>query len=323
MTDFDVEPVYREAYQTRQEWLDERTRSLGGTDVSAVLGHNPYSTPLQVYYEKMGLDLEPRDERANQRMYYGQILEPVVAAEVAKDLRYDVENPGWCRFTNPRWPHLHHSPDRFLWPRGATLPGGAMGERAKGLLEIKTGGLHMQRDWRDGAIPRNYWVQCQVGLHVMGLRWGVVAAFLGAQLMLYRDIQIDPSFTEQLDEANEWYRRHVVAGEPPDPTPEDLPNVGRVHAARADGTAVGFTAEDEEAQRLNLLRDIWYELDHQRRDIEARQKAIKTEVALVLGDADEAWIDGERAAAWITSPPVEVKAHKRAGWSQLRLFERK
>ena len=37
----------------REEWLAARKKGIGGSDASALLGLNPYSSPLRVYLDKI------------------------------------------------------------------------------------------------------------------------------------------------------------------------------------------------------------------------------------------------------------------------------
>ena len=39
---------------TREEWLAERKKSLGGSDMGAILGLSEYSSPYTVWAEKLG-----------------------------------------------------------------------------------------------------------------------------------------------------------------------------------------------------------------------------------------------------------------------------
>ena len=48
---------------SREEWLKERRKSLGGSDMGAVLGLNKYRSPWVVWAEKTGrLGEEPENE---------------------------------------------------------------------------------------------------------------------------------------------------------------------------------------------------------------------------------------------------------------------
>lgn len=48
------------AAMSRDEWLKERTKGIGGSDVATILGLNPYKTPLQLWEEKPAGPLDPR-----------------------------------------------------------------------------------------------------------------------------------------------------------------------------------------------------------------------------------------------------------------------
>ena len=43
--------------ENRQEWLRERKNYLGGSDLGAIAGLNPYRTALDVYLDKTSDDM--------------------------------------------------------------------------------------------------------------------------------------------------------------------------------------------------------------------------------------------------------------------------
>ena len=45
----------------RNEWLNLRKTGLGGSDAGAVCGLNPYSSPLQVFYDKTSEEVQDKD----------------------------------------------------------------------------------------------------------------------------------------------------------------------------------------------------------------------------------------------------------------------
>jgi putative phage-type endonuclease len=61
---------------SREDWLKHRNKGIGGSDVSAICGLNPWRSPLSVYLEKTG-QIEAAEE--NEAMRWGTLLEPVVA----------------------------------------------------------------------------------------------------------------------------------------------------------------------------------------------------------------------------------------------------
>ena len=42
---------------SREKWLCYRKNGIGGSDAAAVCGMNPYSSPLQVYYDKTSKEI--------------------------------------------------------------------------------------------------------------------------------------------------------------------------------------------------------------------------------------------------------------------------
>lgn len=52
---------------SREEWLKERKKSLGGSDMGAVLGLNKYRSPYTVWAEKTGrIGEEPETRRCGR-----------------------------------------------------------------------------------------------------------------------------------------------------------------------------------------------------------------------------------------------------------------
>ena len=45
---------------SHEQWLDVRKRSIGGSEAGALLGMNPYASPLTLYLDKKDLS-KPRE----------------------------------------------------------------------------------------------------------------------------------------------------------------------------------------------------------------------------------------------------------------------
>lgn len=63
-------------FTSREEWLNQRKKGVGGSDIAAICGLDPYRSPLDVYLDKVG-ESEPIED--NAFMKAGRYLEPVVA----------------------------------------------------------------------------------------------------------------------------------------------------------------------------------------------------------------------------------------------------
>lgn len=60
----------------------DRKTFIGGSDAATICGLNPWKTRYQLWQEKTG-QAEPTDLSENERVYWGNVLEEVVATEWA------------------------------------------------------------------------------------------------------------------------------------------------------------------------------------------------------------------------------------------------
>ncbi len=65
----------------KEQWLKERKTYIGGSDLGSIAGVNKYKSALDVYLDKTGDSIE---EITNEKCYWGNRLESVVADEYAK-----------------------------------------------------------------------------------------------------------------------------------------------------------------------------------------------------------------------------------------------
>src|SRR4051812_15586116 len=72
---------------SRDDWLAVRKTGIGSSDAGAAVGLNPYQSQLELWMIKTGRDgglpkIDPNDETSP--MYWGTLLEPIVAAHYTK-----------------------------------------------------------------------------------------------------------------------------------------------------------------------------------------------------------------------------------------------
>ncbi len=72
---------------SRESWLNVRKQGIGSSDAAAAVGLNPYQSQLELWMIKTGRDAnlpkpDPNDE--SSPMYWGTILEPIVASNYSK-----------------------------------------------------------------------------------------------------------------------------------------------------------------------------------------------------------------------------------------------
>ena len=156
---------------TRQEWLEERKKCIGGSDASAIVGMNPYKTNVRLWEEK---------------------TRRVVAEDIGykEFVRYGINSEGPLRelfkLDYPRYQvdynefKIHQNKDHpFI---GATLDGELFDTETQehGVLEIKTTNIlqSMQREKWNEKIPENYYIQILHQLLATGWSFAILKAHL-------------------------------------------------------------------------------------------------------------------------------------------------
>lgn len=204
-------------YRNREQWLKARKRFIGGSDVSCILGLNPYKTNVQLYREKKGL-VEPDDLSDNPLVQYGTNAEEHIRALFSLD-RSDLEveyikDNSW---RNTDYPFA-----------AASLDGWTQDENGrKGILEIKTSTITTSQQanhWKN-QIPDNYFCQVLFYLGVTG--WSFVDLRANLKYVyperdtytITRDYHLERSDYEQdiatVMEAAEEFARALKKGEEP------------------------------------------------------------------------------------------------------------
>lgn len=181
---------------SNQDWLQERTKGLGGSDASIVLGLNKYRTPFELWLEKTGqTDLE---DTAGEAAYFGNILEDVVAKE------FEVRSGKKVRKNNFMLQHPDHP---FIM---ANIDRKVVGEDA--ILECKTASTYLSKDWESEEIPEGYLVQVQHYLGVTGYKKAYIAVLIGGQRFVWKEIERDDELIQMIFDAEVHFWNHHVLG---------------------------------------------------------------------------------------------------------------
>lgn len=156
----------------REEWLKKRQKSIGGSEVSCLLGLNPYMNNVQLWELKTGRR-QPENIDHKDYVRYGLDAEKHLVNLFALDF------PQFKVMPNRRNTLIKHKKYPFIT---ATLDGKLIeletGE--EGVLEVKTTSIlqSMSREKWINQIPDNYFCQVVYYLLVTGFSF----AYLKAQL---------------------------------------------------------------------------------------------------------------------------------------------
>lgn len=188
------------------EWEQQRASGLGGSDIAAAAGLNPYKSPIRLWEEKLGI--VPPDDLSNvESVNLGRRLEAAVAEEYAERTGRSVRRVNQTlRLASAPWMMAH-------------LDRKVQGEQRG--LEVKTAGLTapLSREWgEDGSdeIPTVYLCQVQWYLAVTGWEAFDVAALLGGRGLRIYHLERNEELIELLLQAGAYFMRCKETGTPPD-----------------------------------------------------------------------------------------------------------
>lgn len=151
---------------SREEWLGERRKSIGGSDAAAVLSLNPYSSPYALWAEKTGKVI-PEDISDKEAVRLGNDLEQYVAERFMEATDKKVRRSNYI-YHNDDYPFAHANPDRMV-----------VGENAG--LECKTTSSYdIGAKLIAGEVPDSWYCQMVHYMMVTGAkRWYLGALVFG------------------------------------------------------------------------------------------------------------------------------------------------
>lgn len=260
----------------RDEWLEERKRGIGGSDIAAILGLSSFTSAYEVYCSKLP-DAEERNP--SDIMDMGREIEPWILEQWVR--RYD---PPASIFSDrvliqsTEFPWLIHSPDALA----TTIEGDALWG-----VEIK----NTRNDYNWDPLPEVYMAQVQHGMLCSGLdHWTVVALVAGQKLKVV-EVDADREFQGRIAVAAErFWLDHVRLNKPPAPD-------GSESASRA----LQSRWEPSEGQRVEVSGSLWEQFKHwdeQLKDVKECRETVLQSIQAEMAEAELAMVDGEQVATW-------------------------
>lgn len=280
----------------RTEWLNARRTGIGGSDIGAILGLSPYRSPLDVYLDKRG---EIADTAENEAMYWGTVLEDVVAREYARRTGNKVQR------INQMLRHPEHAFAIGNIDRAVVNPAISGTVRVRDgrittdrILECKTANARMADQWGEPGsdyVPDTYLLQVQWYMAVTSTRFADLAVLIGGSDYRNYTIARDDGLIDDMLAEAEAFWRLVQSGTPPAPrSADDARRLWPQHVA-AKKAVVGIDIAGACADLL-ALKD-------ERDEIDARIEAKRLQVMTAMGDAEVAEYEGIAIATWKSAKP--------------------
>lgn len=208
---------------SHEEWLANRKKGIGGSEISAVIGCNPYMDNVTLWKYKTG-QLEPEDISDKPFVKYGNDAEHHLRELFKIDFpEYSVKYIENNSFRN----------DRFPWAL-ASLDGWLIDDEGRtGILEIKTTEIlnSMHREKWNKQIPQNYYCQVLFYMAVLEADFAILKAqlktvFDGMPYLQTRHYPIERADVEAdiqyLMQEGERFWQYVQSGKQP---PLRLPEI--------------------------------------------------------------------------------------------------
>ncbi len=260
--------------EDEKEWLRNRTRGIGGSDVGAICGVNKWSSARLIYLKKTGQYQDSEDEfsdAALERMHFGHMLEPIVADEYTRRTGNKVVvSP--ATLTHKEYPWAIANVDRLI-VNDEGIP--------YGILECKTAGEFMDDAWSEGDIPISYLYQLNWYLWVTGLKYGVIACLVGGNKFYHYEVwRNDQLLLEDIvPTVDKFWNYHVKELVEPDLTGTDADTeyVANENAEVIKGSEI--TMDDDV---LNELASVVKECKAQIKELKATEKEAANRLKDVL-----------------------------------------
>lgn len=246
----------------REEWLRLRKNGIGGSDAGAICGLNPYSSALDVYYNKTSDSIE-MDNFDNEAMRMGRDLEAYVADRFCEDTGFKVRR-SHNMYAHKKYPFMIADIDRLIVGQDKVIG-----------LECKTASPYSSDKWKDGNIPAHYLAQCYHYMSVLDADCWYLAVVIYGKEFKWIKIERDEEIINNLIqiEKNFW-ENNVLEEVLPDPDGSDAANefINSYFVNSKADSSVPLLGFDEKLERREEINELIDRLTVEKQQIEQEVK---------------------------------------------------
>lgn len=289
---------------TREAWLEERKKTIGGSEIGAILGLNPWQSAYSLWAERTGR-IPAFDGNLQSKL--GTYLEEFVAKLFEESSGKKVQRTNYI-YRNDRYPILHASPDRLL-----------VGEDAG--LEIKTTSAYNSGKFKGEDFPGQYYAQAVQYMMVTERREWYIAVLIGNTdfriYHLHRDPGVEkPAFCEAslLVDDGETEALYRAAVDFMECLTRDVPPALDGSEATYDALAAVFAGGGEQPVQLfgrEAMAERWLALKQQIAALTDEKDTIQNTLCADLGN-NELGTAGRLKVAWKRKAGRQTFDHKAA-----------
>lgn len=301
--------------EQRAAWLKGRRTGIGGSDVAAVLGLNPWKTPLDVWNDKLGLS---EDKEMSEPAYWGTVLEDTVAKEFQLRTGKRVQKVSH-QFADPETPWAIANIDRAIinptiakrvrplemtekeiakyGNRPITTDIAFEAKTAHAFtadlwgpsqeLEIQQNNLRTEHE-----IPLYYETQIQWYCGILKLRGMYLAVLIGGSDFRMYWVDARPDVFQVIKEkCSAFWNNHVLTKTPPEPI--NIEDVLKLYG-RSNGKAIEAQGD------LAINYGEYARLNGEIKELKRQQDALKTKIAISMKDNEILTLDGKKVLTYKT-----------------------
>lgn len=270
-----------------EEWRAERNKSLGGSDVAALLGISKWKSPAALYVEKANIKPEQANDATTPIMEFGNMMEPIIAE------RFKAEHPDI----------LVRRANAILRPIGRPWAHASLDYECRepdgkwGVLEIKCAAS--EAEWKDGVVPY-YMVQGQHYLAVTGRDyvWFCVLFRDSCEIRSFR-VERDDDLIAHIEGRVDEFWENVMSKVPPtnmSGTDDESGALAKIYANHRDDLR---TVSDTELETAALTYET---VSAQIKALEKKRKTLADSLCRAIGDDRGITLPAaKRRIVWIRS----------------------
>jgi putative phage-type endonuclease len=277
-----------------QDFANLRAKSLGGSDIGALMGLSRYRTAVDVWMEKTGRMVDTADSLP---IRFGTFAEEFVASEYALSKGCSLVSHPFA-LIHPEHSYMHGHIDRFICESPSIFDenGHLVASR---ILECKTTNPFANHEWGElgsDQVPLAYLAQCAWYMAITGLEQADLAVLVGnADFRIYeihRDIELEEMITQK---AKNFWEEHVLQDVPPQAQKES--DFKRLFPQSNPSKSI--EAKRETRELIKKMKDLQIQLDSYDKQISQIKQSIMAE----MQDAEVLTHAGQIIATWKKPKP--------------------
>lgn len=245
--------------------MKERNNKLiGGSDSPVILGFSPWKTPLQLWLEKTGREKEETTKETHPWLYWGKVLEPVIASEY--ELVTGKKTTETDPLIHPQHNWMSGTPDRLI-------------SDEKLILECKIAReSRSNKDWgtEKDAVKLPYIIQVQHYMAITGFNQCDIAVLIGNSDFRIYSIDRDEELIKMIiDKCGKFYHDYIEKDKQPPPINSD--DCAYLWPKDSGKTREAQNDEYLMCQEYKLLQK-------ERREVDKKMKEISTKLRIRVED---------------------------------------